>query len=91
MPLGKASKKVSNGKLVRVEVTFEGDVIESVRITGDFFLHPEEALLDIETLLKGISIDEAEGKLEAFSKERQLEFVGLSPADIVLVLKEAMR
>ena len=32
-------------------------VIKSIRITGDFFLYPEEALDQLESLLIGMKID----------------------------------
>ena len=43
MKSGTATRKIPGGKMVRVETTFDKK-IESVKITGDFFLHPEETL-----------------------------------------------
>jgi hypothetical protein len=39
--------------LIRVSAEIEGDVILKIRITGDFFMLPERALLLLEGLLKG--------------------------------------
>jgi len=50
---GKASRKVPGGKLIRIKVVFS-DIIESVQITGDFFLHPEDSLLKIEEAITKI-------------------------------------
>lgn len=35
-------------------------IINSVRITGDFFLYPEESLDDVEAQLKGTRLDKDE-------------------------------
>ena len=44
---GSATRKVPGGKLVKAQVEY-GYILEHVKITGDFFLHPEEAINDIE-------------------------------------------
>ena len=48
-------------KLIKILLEYEEDnennKINSVRITGDFFLYPEERLDDLEMQLKGTSTD----------------------------------
>jgi Bacterial lipoate protein ligase C-terminus len=39
--------------LIRVNAEIEGGVITKIRITGDFFMLPERAVLRLENLLKG--------------------------------------
>ncbi|UCE37141.1 MAG: hypothetical protein JSW00_16935 [Thermoplasmata archaeon] len=51
--VGKCIYKVPNGKLLKVTVEFEEDTISRVQIKGDFFIHPEESLDDLEVALKG--------------------------------------
>ena len=53
---GKAVHKVEGGKLLKITVEFD-DVIDDVKITGDFFLHPEESIKDLEKNLFGIMSD----------------------------------
>jgi len=43
----RARQKVKEGKVVKVEVEYD-EVIKNIRITGDFFLHPEDILDKIE-------------------------------------------
>jgi lipoate-protein ligase A len=50
--LGKCTYKVPNGKLIKVMVEFENENIIKVQITGDFFIHPEESIDDLELALK---------------------------------------
>ena len=55
---GKAAYKVPNGKLLRVSLDFEGGKIKAIKITGDFFMHPETGVELIESTLAGQEIDE---------------------------------
>jgi lipoate-protein ligase A len=50
--VGKCIYKVPNGKLIKVTVEHEDDVIVKIKITGDFFIHPEESIDDLELALK---------------------------------------
>jgi lipoate-protein ligase A len=50
--------KVPGGKLVAVEVEADGGTLTSVRIAGDFFLEPDEALGRIQDALVGASTEE---------------------------------
>ena len=51
--IGKSELKVEGGKLIRVEcdVHERSNVLMRLIITGDFFLHPEEAIEELETSL----------------------------------------
>ena len=61
---GVHTEKVPGGKLVRVKVSIEENTgeLKSVQVLGDFFLHPEDFVTEIEALLKG-SLDEEEEKI----------------------------
>ncbi|MEW1693122.1 biotin/lipoate A/B protein ligase family protein [Streptomyces sp. NPDC091265] len=45
--------KVPGGKLVVVDLDVEGGVLRNVRVAGDFFLEPDEAILAIDAALEG--------------------------------------
>ncbi|MES9510090.1 biotin/lipoate A/B protein ligase family protein [Streptomyces sp. NPDC000609] len=45
--------KVPNGKLVVVDLDIEEGVLRNVRVAGDFFLEPDEAILSIDGALEG--------------------------------------
>ncbi|MCX8199845.1 MAG: hypothetical protein N3G76_00030 [Candidatus Micrarchaeota archaeon] len=82
-------RKVKGGKLVRVDVRFEDERIAGIRITGDFFVHPEDALLCIEQKIIGLHINSIEdGVKEAFSSANA-EIVGFSALDISEMIAEA--
>ncbi|MGM9470559.1 lipoate--protein ligase family protein [Pseudarthrobacter sp. YS3] len=46
--------KVPGGKLVVVDLVVEDGVLADVSVSGDFFLEPDEALLDINRALTGL-------------------------------------
>lgn len=52
--------KVPHGKLVVVDLNVANDVLRDVRVTGDFFLYPEEALEPIVASLEGATSDQHE-------------------------------
>jgi lipoate-protein ligase A len=55
--------KVPKGKLLKVTVDHEGGLIRRARISGDFFVHPEEQLEDAEAALAGCKIQDAKAVL----------------------------
>ena len=63
---GRADYKVKGGKLIRIRVLHRGDVIERVRFYGDFFIHPEEAIEELESSLSGKRVDEAMDIISSF-------------------------
>jgi len=63
MPARRSQRKVPGGKLVRIDAVCEGQVISDIRISGDFFVHPEEALFSIERGLDEMRLDGNEGDM----------------------------
>ncbi|HLC45497.1 MAG TPA: biotin--protein ligase [archaeon] len=93
--LGVATEKVPGGKLLRVKawVSEDGSVIEKTQVTGDFFAHPEDCVLEIEKALSGAkaSLDEkALGeRVGRVVEARKAVLVGVDPTAIARVLKAA--
>jgi len=57
----KASNVYKSKKLIKVSLTYckENKLINSITITGDFFLYPEESLDHLESSLIGMKIDKS--------------------------------
>lgn len=54
----KAHNIYKSRKLIKISLEYtDSKIISSIRITGDFFLYPEETLDQIETRLIGTKID----------------------------------
>lgn len=91
---GKCSLKVPNGKMLKVSVEFEKDRIEKVIIRGDFFIHPEESLDDLEMTLKGSGYNRKDigNTVAKFFERRGLIAFGITPkavTDAIMNCKEA--
>lgn len=90
---GKASLKVKGGKLIQVKIDYD-KIIKNIEITGDFFIHPESSLEEIERCLIGVEVNEEEKeiseRIKGVVKSEQAQLIGLSPEDIARVVKEAL-
>ncbi|MBN1873227.1 MAG: biotin--protein ligase [Anaerolineae bacterium] len=82
-----ADYKVKGGKLLRVRLNVDAGMIRTVRITGDFFMHPEDALETLEHSLIGIPFQEITIRAQVqqfFNSEVQV--IGAEVEDFVHVL-----
>ncbi len=94
MRSGSHTQKIPGGKMVRVDAQF-AERIEWVKITGDFFLHPEETLDRIEACLLHAPLPlDTPGLTRCISEclqDNQAELIGAAPADFVAILAEAVK
>ena len=90
--LGRVEFKVPGGKLIAAEAEAEGGRIVRVKITGDFFMHPEEAIEELEDSLTGVPMDEwsLEEAVNGFFGGRSIELIGVSPGDFVHVIRMSL-
>lgn len=86
-------RKIPGGKLVRMDVAYTAKIQELV-ITGDFFLHPEEALESIVLELKSATLPLQPAhvltRLEKLLEEMEAQLIGVSAEDLVSILEEAL-
>jgi lipoate-protein ligase A len=95
MAVAKASEKVAGGKLVRLELEHDGARITRAKITGDFFMHPEDGVEKLEAALIGSSISavgkpELSRKLSDAVRSNSLELVGFSAETIAKLAQAAI-
>jgi hypothetical protein len=83
----KASKKVENGKLVKAELSYS-DKIDDIKIHGDFFIEPPEALEEIMEKLTGLKA-EREILIENIESV-DAELIGFSAEDLADVIMEVV-
>ena len=90
---GAAAEKVAGGKLVRIKVNYD-DVVRDIRIYGDFFLHPEDAIEDIEKSLLGLKSNADESLIQSIISEvveaKGIQMLGITPEVLTKVIKKAM-
>ena len=85
-------EKIPGGKMLAIEAELSDGKIVRLRITGDFFLHPEDAILKLEDALSGISAGSSEDEIARLA-EKSLEgasLVGASAQDIARILRKAI-
>lgn len=77
--------KVQGGKLIRVLFEEDRGRIARIRITGDFFLHPEDAIFELERALEGAELAEAPllGRIREFYRSAGVLSIGAGPEDFV--------
>jgi lipoate-protein ligase A len=80
-----ATFKVKGGKMIKVNLTVEKSLIKQISLYGDFFLHPEETIDELEVRLLGKEIKENVllNTIEKLLCEKDAQLLGISPEDIV--------
>ena len=85
--------KVPGGKLVVADVAVEAGKLARVRISGDFFLEPPDALASIDHALTGQPADASETELAlavATGLPREAELFGFSPEAVAVAVRRAL-
>lgn len=88
----RAEYKVEGGKLIKVQVSKIGEKIGFVKITGDFFMHPEDLIEDLEKSLLGCPLDEKTitEVIRRFIKDKGVVLLGVSPEDFAKCIIRAV-
>lgn len=91
--MGKVEFKVPGGKLLRVKSEISDGKIDSIRVTGDFFMTPEEDLESLEEALIGQPADPRTiGEfVNKFFAERKTVMMGASPSDFAHIISESIK
>jgi hypothetical protein len=73
--------KVPQGKLLKISVEYDGknNIIRDIRITGDFFAYPEEAIELMETKLRNVLMEREQllEKIRTIISEYNIQFIGV--------------
>ncbi|MEM2699198.1 MAG: lipoate protein ligase C-terminal domain-containing protein [Candidatus Bathyarchaeia archaeon] len=87
----KAEHKVEGGKLIKVQLEREDNKIKAIKITGDFFMHPEELIDELEKSLIGCSIEESAITeiIKRFIEEKGVILLGVAPEDFAKCIVRA--
>ncbi len=87
----KATHRTQKG-LIEIELSIENDCLSSLKITGDFFIYPEEALEIIEQTLTNLKIDQAliEEQITGIYEQHKISTPGITIDDWVTVIMKAV-
>lgn len=88
----KAIYKVPNGKLLKIFLEDNRGKITSIKITGDFFMYPEENVEKLETTLIGCDLDKEKlaAKINEFLTMTPTTFFGLDVESLVSTIINAV-
>ncbi len=83
---GNSVYKAPNGKLLKIDLDFDPKekLVEAVRVTGDFFIHPEDSIRMVENRLMGLPLDSKFiiHSVTGFLAENEIQVFGFTPADL---------
>jgi len=86
-----AQEKVPGGKLICIEAEIRDGRIEKIKITGDFFLHPEDTIEKIEHSLLGKGLDDnLAGSIARILSENNAQLIGATADDLERLVRKAM-
>lgn len=85
--------KTPGGKLVGVRFTVADDALHEVEVHGDFFLYPEDVLMNITTALEGAPANLTEAAFAAriaAAIPADTEWLGASPEALAIAVQRAL-
>jgi len=85
--------KVTDGKLVIVDLRVDDGQLAEVRVAGDFFLEPDAALESIDAALEGAPVTASRSELGARIRARlpvDANLIGFSPEDVGAAVRRAL-
>ncbi|MDN5790453.1 MAG: lipoate--protein ligase family protein [Micrococcales bacterium] len=85
--------KVVGGKLVAVDLEIEDERLARVSVSGDFFLEPDDALIDINAALTGMPVDASVERLAqtvGASLDDSVAMIGFSPEAVGVAVRRAL-
>ncbi|WP_414039919.1 biotin/lipoate A/B protein ligase family protein [Acidithiobacillus sp. M4-SHS-6] len=90
MPLRKASLRAHGGTL-QAEILWDsfGNRIRQVHFSGDYFIQPRRAIVDMEAALRNVQLNEVDEILADIFEKQQIDGFGLQPEDFASVLRLA--
>jgi lipoate-protein ligase A len=85
--------KTPGGKLVVVDFDVVDGRLANVRVTGDFFVYPEESFPSIQESLEGVSVEMSESAMAEVVRlaiPRGTELLGTSPQGLAIAVHRAL-
>lgn len=74
---------------MKVSVEHDGERVLSVKIHGDFFLHPEEKVSELEKALEGVPLEEEALKQKIGSFLQDVQVFGFEAEDLAKAVMQA--
>ncbi len=75
-------------KLLRLKFELDYNIINDIKICGDFFIHPEEKIVLIEEALIGIKINEVKKIVDDIILRENIQIIGFTSNDLQNALQQ---
>ena len=85
----KGELKVKGGKLIKCTLELDEEKIKRIKITGDFFMYPEDAIEKLEKALQDTQFDEEEISKKVKEALKDVELIGVAMEDFVDVILDS--
>ena len=85
--------KEPGGKLIQVDFELRGNRLSQVKVSGDFFLYPDEALETIVAAVEGTAADlpaTSRADLVRAALAAGVEWLGASPDGLAIAIERAL-
>lgn len=85
--------KEPGGKLIQVDFNVIGGRLTNVKVSGDFFLYPDEALETIVASVEGSAADLTEPERADLVRDAltdEVEWLGASPMGLAIAIERAL-
>ena len=86
----KAEYKIPKGKLLACTVETTNDRITELKISGDFFMHPEDSIIDLEKAILGSRVADYPDKIRDFFNKTDIKLLGVAQEDFINVIQLAL-
>jgi lipoate-protein ligase A len=79
--------------VIRVNAHIINGKISEILMTGDYIMHPVEAITDLEAMLRGVKAEEQHVRktVNEFYKRKKITTLGASPEDFTLAIIKAIK
>ncbi|MEM3593293.1 MAG: lipoate--protein ligase [Candidatus Jordarchaeaceae archaeon] len=80
------------GGLIRVTLRIEEETIKEIMISGDFWIFPEDKIVELEKRLAGTltNTNEINQVIQNFYEEEKIETPGVTPQDFLTAIRQAI-
>ncbi len=86
--------KIPQGKLVRISLDFDTTILQDIKICGDFFIHPEETVEEMERALYHLPVEATEMRikhlLDRAVETKHAQLIGVNTASVAKLIHEAI-
>ena len=92
MPLRKATLRAPGGTL-QAEMLWDsyGNRVRQVHFSGDYFVQPRRAIVDLEAALRNVHLNDVDGVIEGLFEKQAVDGFGLQPEHFATVLRMAAK